>query len=564
MFKQFFFCCQDEEKKDLTIMVDTNNNSNNCQISTNILNNDNTNGKIDDHIIETIKNIGNNDLNLIIDNKKDNKKLFFKKVFNNTFVNKNNLLLNSEHENNEVNINENEYDKKYSSNKLPKRVLDKNKSITYSKNNITYLKNNSIFNKRKEGSKLSISGFYNNGQVNNSIKNSIKSLNFTNQQNSSSKENPSFITFSNIVVQCKTNSNNKKSKSNLESDTEVLCSCELILTGDIFTNKELYLDRFGIKNKKNIVIKNNKKKDCELKFGIKKNNNKNENSNNNDNKKNYSSDISSKNITTKNEKTNKKNKHIPNKSKSRNIISDEISNKSPKDSNGLIKLQKDSRKSLSSLKEMKKEKTKINNSNEKNNLDIILNIPQNKLPKSLNENKNEDNIVLFILKYNSTLDMFEMYSCQELYPIELLINYNFQLRQNIEYNILLGNVKMKLKVIKNMQNQNVINISSINDDKKENKKNDHTYIFNPLEQTMPITIGRANCNINISNASVSKLHAQIDYVDDTDVFVLSDMKSTNGTYLSLKKPLDYLCINRDLNFRLFESKFIIKYINFES
>ena len=36
---------------------------------------------------------------------------------------------------------------------------------------------------------------------------------------------------------------------------------------------------------------------------------------------------------------------------------------------------------------MKKEKTKINNSNEKNNLDIILNIPQNKLPKSLNEKK---------------------------------------------------------------------------------------------------------------------------------------------------------------------------------
>ena len=565
MFKKFFYCCQDNEKKDPAILVDTNDNSNNYQISPNILNNDNINGKIEDHSIETIKNIENKELNLVINDNNDDKKSFCKKIFNNTFVKNNNYILNSEHENNDENINENIYDKKHFSNKLPRRSLDKSRFITGSKNNISGSKNNLINNRRKEGSKLSLSGFYNKAQSNNNyVKNSIKSLN-TNHQNSSSKDNPSYVSFSNIVVHNITNSNNKKSKSNLDSDTEILSTCELILTGDMFNNKELCLDRFGVKNMDNIVTKNTKKKDCELKFGIRKN----DNHNNNDSKKNYSSEISAKNTAIRNEKSIKKSiKHIPSKSKSRNIIPNEIDNKSFKDSSGLTKPKKDSKKSLSSMKDKNKEKTQITNLSEKNDLDIILNIPQNKLPKQLNENKNEDDIVLFILKYNSTLDMFEMFSFQELYPIELLINYNFQLRQNLEYNVLLGNVKMKLKVTKNMQNQNMININILNGEKKKNKKNEdkknNVYTFNPFEQTMPITIGRSNCNINLSNISISKLHAQIDYLNDTDEFVICDLKSTNGTYLLLKKPFDYLCINRDLNFRIFESKFNIKYLNLES
>ena len=96
MFKHFFYCCQSNENKDPAIIVDTNNNSNNCQISTNTLNNDNT-GKIDDHMIETFKNIENNQLGVNIHDKEDNKNIFSNKLFNSTFENKNKLLLNTFH-----------------------------------------------------------------------------------------------------------------------------------------------------------------------------------------------------------------------------------------------------------------------------------------------------------------------------------------------------------------------------------------------------------------------------------------------------------------------------------
>ena len=568
MFKHFFYCCQSNENKDPAIIVDTNNNSNNCQISTNTLNNDNT-GKIDDHIIETLKNIENNQLGVNIHDKEDNKNIFSNKLFNSTFENKNKLLLNSENENNDGNINENE---KKSEIKNPKQSIDKIKSITFIKNNIPHKKNSVIINRFKDGSRLSLC-LYNHKQTNNTLKYSKESLNFTNLQNSS-KENPSFVTFSNIVVQYKTNSNNKKSKSNLESDTEVLTTCELILTGDIFPNKELNLDRFGVKNINNIITKNNKKRNCELKFGVKRNNNHNDSSiTSNDKKKNFPTDILTKNISMKNDKNNSRlSKHIQNRSKSRNIISTEISNKSQKRANNSIKIRKESKGSFSTLKDKNKEKTQINNSNAKNDLDIILNISQSKLPNQLNGNRNEENIILFSINYNPTLEMFDFYSCQELYPIELLINYNLQLRKNIEYNILLGSVKMKLRVTKNIKKQNVINISIVNgidiNGKKENKNNgnkkDNVYTFNPAEETMPITIGRTNCNINLSNISVSKLHAQINYLNETDEFVICDLKSTNGTYLLLKKPLNYLCINRDFNLRVFESNFSIRFVNFDS
>ena len=80
MFKKFFYCCQDNEKKDPAILVDTNDNSNNYQISPNILNNDNINGKIEDHSIETIKNIENKELDLVINDNNDDKKSFCKKI----------------------------------------------------------------------------------------------------------------------------------------------------------------------------------------------------------------------------------------------------------------------------------------------------------------------------------------------------------------------------------------------------------------------------------------------------------------------------------------------------
>ena len=79
---------------------------------------------------------------------------------------------------------------------------------------------------------------------------------------------------------------------------------------------------------------------------------------------------------------------------------------------------------------------------------------------------------------------------------------------------------------------------------------------------MPITIGRINCTINVNNFSVSKLHAQVNYIYDYDQYFITDCKSTNGTYLLLNNSQNSIYIEREYHFKLFEFKFKIKYINF--
>ena len=521
MLKQLFFCCQAKDRKDefSSINIDIEDNSN-----FNSKNNDSNPKNINDKTSPPLNANTKNDL-----------LIKYNKSFNN---------ISEEHNNRVETENISEIKAKIKNNF---HQLDKTKTMTSSKNNYQNKdKINSIYIHNFHQERLSYTGIVkiekpNLPSVNkNSGQNSINLMN--NIANPSFKDAASFLSFSNIIVRNKTNTNNR-SKSNL-SDTEIISSCELILTGEIFFNKEFKVDRFGIKNQDqsiggksqsiNINHRLNKKRDHELKFGVMKNISEEKNIENKDSIK-----------------------------KSRNIPIQEIPNSICNTGNKIIKIKKkDSDFSSSSIIDRMK----------KNDLDMILNIPQNKINRFQNNNKEIDNnnIIIFTLKYNPTLEIFEFYSCQDAVPLELLLNYNFQLRSDLEYTILLGNVKMKLIVSKNIKNQNVINISVINGIDNAEKKNSNKeeqknilYTFNPYEDKMPITIGRVNCNINLSNISVSKLHAQINYINDTDEFVVSDLKSTNGTYLILEKPLNFLYINRDLSLRLFESKFNIKYINFD-
>lgn len=119
--------------------------------------------------------------------------------------------------------------------------------------------------------------------------------------------------------------------------------------------------------------------------------------------------------------------------------------------------------------------------------------------------------------------MFQLTSTVDDIPVELLLNYNYPLRFQQNYNILVGGMRIDIKVIKNDKNESILNIIVLNDeDKGENKngnaKSDIIYRFNPFIDRMPITIGRINCDICLNNISVSKLHAQIDYIYDYDEF----------------------------------------------
>ena len=374
---------------------------------------------------------------------------------------------------------------------------------------------------------------------NNDINEIIKQQTMISGENSREiLQNKSFISFSNLTI--KYNNNPQGSSINF-SDTEIISSCEITLMGDLFFNKEIKLDRSGIKNinmvnTNRILQKGKNKKVCEIKFGVSMNNSK----------------LSSSSLIKNNEEKNNKN-----------------NNQNINKINKFTSMKNNQKKKIQSISSLSSVNNSIIN---KNYIDIILNLPYNKVFKKLNQNpnnniNNNENIVLFILKYDTNLDMFQLTSTVDDIPVELLLNYNYPLRFQQNYNILVGGMRIDIKVIKNDKNESILNIIVLNDeDKGENKngnaKSDIIYRFNPFIDRMPITIGRINCDICLNNISVSKLHAQIDYIYDYDEFFLTDCKSTNGTYFLLKSPLNSIYIKRELHFKLFESKFKIHYVNF--
>ena len=357
-------------------------------------------------------------------------------------------------------------------------------------------------------------------------------------------QNKSFISFSNLTIKYNNNNNPGGSSINF-SDTEIMSSCELTLVGDLFFNKEIKVDRSGIKNP--LITNTNRykknKKACELKLGVVNNNNKVS-----------TSSLLNKNIDYKNNIFNPNSKHS-----SKNLT------------NKLISLKSNQKKKIQTMCSITSLSNSIIN---KNNVDIILNLSYSKLQKKIlesspNNYNNNENIILFSLKYDTTLDMFQLTSTLDVIPVELLLNYNYPLRFQQNYNILVGTVKIKLKVAKNEKNESILNIAYINseeneENKKNEEKNEIAFKFNPFIDKMPITIGRINCDINLNNISVSKLHAQIDYIYDYDEYFITDCKSTNGTYLLLKNSLNSIYIKRELHFKLFESKFKIQYVNFDN
>ena len=507
MFQNFCFCLQANEKdKPNTITLE----------DPNIQNTKNDEKLIPETQPNNNKNITEGEYN---DKETENNKFYQNGVLvnNNGIFMKDNTLYNSSNTNgpiltinniNNININL----QRNSFSKEPTKLLDKKES------------------KSDESPKKKL----------NDINEIIKPQTIISGENSKEiLQNKSFISFSNLTI--KYNNNLQGSSINF-SDTEIISSCEITLVGDLFFNKEIKLDRSGIKNINNvntnrIIQKGKNKKVCEIKFGVSMNNGK----------------LSSSSLVKNNEEKANKN-----------------SNQNLNKINKFTSIKNNQKKKIQSISSL----SSVNNNSiiNKNYIDIILNLPYNKVLKKLNQNpnnniNNNENIVLFILKYDTNLDMFQLTSTIDDIPVELLLNYNYPLRFQQNYNILIGGMRIDLNVIKNDKNESILNVIVLNDgDKGENKngeaKSDIIYRFNPFIDRMPITIGRINCDISLNNISVSKLHAQIDYIYDYDEFFLTDCKSTNGTYFLLKSPLNSIYIKRELHFKLFESKFKIHYVNF--
>ena len=511
MFQYLFFCCQEKQKdQPNTVTLED-------VISLNQKNNENRNNTT------TANNIQNNIEESFINNNNEmeNKQFYQNGVLlsnKGLFVNENTLYNNTNPTapiltiNNINNININLQRNSFS--KEPTKTLEKkdSKSEDGNKNNLNDMQ------------KTIVSGDNSRDQM----------------------QNKSFISFSNLTIKYNNNNNIGGSSINF-SDTEIMSSCELTLIGDLFFNKEIKVDRSGIKNPlitNTNRYKNKNKKACELKLGVPIN----------------SSKISSSSIVNKN---NVEEKNVNVNDNKRNSISNK--------NNKYFSVKNNQKKKIQNMCSISSLSNSIINKN--NNIDIILNLSYSKLQKRINEysnnNNTSENIILFTLRYDTTLDMFQLVSIQDSIPVELLLNYNYPLRFQQNYNILIGSIKLKLKVIKNEKNESILNISVLNSEENNENKNgeekkDVIYKFNPFIEKMPITIGRINCDINLNNISVSKLHAQIDYIYDYDEYFITDCQSTNGTYLLLKNTLNSIYIKREHHFKLFESKFKIQYVNFDN
>ena len=513
MFQYLFFCCSAKQKEqhnhtvtleDINVnnpLITKNSENMNCitQSNNNGLYTE-TNNNYNENKKDKEKDDYKNDNEKLILKSKNKKELKDEDIFKNHVSSPHILTINNI---NNININFHGEDKSNNKMRLAEKNENKNIGIKSSEDIPKIKKLNTI---EKE------SGEENSKELN--------------------QQNKSFISFSNITI--KYNNNNGAESSFNLSDTEILSSCELTLTGDLFFNKEIKIDRSCIKN--NGMQKNRNKKSCEIKFGLVLNGS--------DNK----SNIISNEINE--EKSNK------NVNKNSNIKSSKLSSIKTK--------QKKKIQSLSSF-------SSVGNNifNNKNCIDVILNLPFNKIQKKINENKNpnnnnnnnSENIILFLLKYDSNLDIFQLISIQDNVPVQLLLNYNFPLKFLQNYYILIGGVKIKIRINKNEKNESILNIYTCNNnDKKKQEKN---YSFNPLKDKMPITIGRNICNINLDNISVSKVHAQIDYIFEYDEFFIIDCNSTNGTYLLLQNTTNSIYIKQDLSFKLCETSFRIYYTNFE-
>ena len=143
-----------------------------------------------------------------------------------------------------------------------------------------------------------------------------------------------------------------------------------------------------------------------------------------------------------------------------------------------------------------------------------------------------------------------------LYLYYKINNYVYFYPQR-DYFIFVGKIFFSIDVQKE-GNEQIINIQVDTYDNNANKNEiNKKYSFN--QNKFIIKIGRVNCDINIPEKCISKLHGIIEFSKSNQKFYYKDMNSTNGTTLLIKKD-DSLRIRGEMNFKLDDVTFKIQEI----
>lgn len=168
----------------------------------------------------------------------------------------------------------------------------------------------------------------------------------------------------------------------------------------------------------------------------------------------------------------------------------------------------------------------------------------------LNIKNPEEKGKIFKIYFDKNKKNYILYFLHNALILYYKINDYIYFDTDKDYYFILGNVflTINIKEISSYNKQINIQIETENEKEKE-------YSFKQSE--MPIKIGRINCNINISNNSISKIHCFINYSNNK--FYYKDSNSTNGTSLLIRED-DYLPIKGEMFFKLDNASFKIKEI----
>ena len=177
--------------------------------------------------------------------------------------------------------------------------------------------------------------------------------------------------------------------------------------------------------------------------------------------------------------------------------------------------------------------------------DFILNIT---------EEKNENEIVshtgrIFGISYSKITNDYQIYLMNTNYFLNYEINNLFYFQNEKENLIILVKILMTIiqrEITKEKFLEIKVEVEGENEDKT----------FNFQKKDSPITIGRANCSINLNYSFISKKHSLIEFSEQYNKFYYKDLMSTNGSVLILKED-DTLKIKGDMKFKLNDINFHI-------
>ena len=505
MLSKIFSCCSTNNiKTDFTVTIEELNKENDYLIKDNIKEESNITYNLNDNSNNNLKNITN-------DNKNNNLNIRLKSKFRTTKTGP--IIIKK------VNNDNGEKTPSFNFKKEKESLSNINNIYNVVNNinniNITILSKRTYYTRGPSRKNFKVSGkeSQNSSLLYNVKKNIYSNNNLTNGN--------SFVSFNNIIVKKSTNTNEI-------GDTEILSPFELLLSGEIFYNCEVLVDRLGIKNSNNYYLnfshqEKKMKPDRLIRFGI---------------------------PLEKKENKEQEKYNIVINNVAKTYDSQSIENKS----NHSIK--KNNTQFSSWLDDIKKY----------NIPDLLINIPpdeKKKICEEFGKNCEMKYITLFTIKYDISMEMYELCSIHDNIPLQLLLNFPYQIRCGYVHNILLGNVNIALKVEKNNEEEDIITIKICKDNKKD-ENNEKMYIFNPNKDKMPISLGRKDCNIILDDPSISKIHAFINYSFESDNFYIKDNETKNGTFLVFKEPFNFYYINSfELYFRLLGSKFQINLFNNE-